>query len=62
MDNLKDMGTSQALQHASQEAGWDLSYQVEVLLRYIEQQQDHDAFADYLAFQLDEEESLTEED
>jgi len=56
------MGTSQALQHASQEAGWDLSYQVEVLLRYIEQQQDHDAFADYLAFQLDEEESLTEED
>ena len=62
MDNIASMGTSQAFQHASEAAGWDIYSQVQVLLGYIEQQQDHDSFADYLEYQVTEEVEATEEE
>ena len=55
------MSISNVFIEAAAEAGWNRDSQLDVLLRYIENQQDDGTFEDFLRRQVDEERQLGEE-
>ena len=56
------MTAEDTLGHFASRQGWNLDLQLTILLRYIENQQDNDAFEDFLQQQADLENGIGQEE